>query len=91
MINDRFFLAFVAVLLYALLLLIIRKLGIGSKKSCVNCNNCCPDCSLALNRIKRINRDKILYHITFRIFDNKRYICNDCGWEGLRWEDKFKQ
>jgi uncharacterized protein with PIN domain len=86
---DKFLLIFITVLLYVALLLIIRHLGLGSKKSCEDCNNCCPDCTLALNRIKRLNRDKILHHITFRIFDGKRYVCNDCGWEGLRWEEKY--
>ena len=42
-----------------------------------------------LNRIKRLPKDKILYHLTFRIFDFKRYVCAECGWEGLRWEDRF--
>ena len=86
---DEFLLIFFAVLLYILLLFIIRYLGIGSKDRCKDCNNCCPDCSRALNRIKRMQRDKILYHITFRIFGFKRYICNECGWEGLRWEEKY--
>ena len=87
---DQFLLAFIAVLIYVLILFIIRYIGIGSKKVCLNCNNCCPDCSSALNRIRRIVKDKIMYHITFRIFDCKRYACNECGWEGLRWEDSYK-
>lgn len=87
---DQFLLAFIAILIYVLILFIIRYLGIGSKKICLNCNNCCPDCGSALNRIKRITKDKLMYHITFRIFDSKRYVCNECGWEGLRWEDSYK-
>ena len=87
---DKFLIVFIIVLVYALLLFIIRKLGVGSKKICVNCSNCCPDCDLALDRIRRLYKDKILHYITFRIFDFKRYICNDCGWEGLRWERKYK-
>ena len=87
---DKFLLLFIIILLYMLLLFIIRILGIGSKKTFANCNNCCPDCSLALNRIKRVLKDKIMYHITFRIFDTKRYVCNECGWEGIRWEDQFR-
>ena len=87
---DAFLIAFIVVLSYVLLLFIIRYLELGSKETCVNCNNCCPDCSLALNRIKRIYTDKILHYITFRIFDSKRYICNDCGWEGLRWERNYR-
>ena len=89
MINDKFLIVFIIVLVYVLLLFIIKKLGAGSKKSCVNCNNCCPDCNLALNRIRRLYQDKIIHHLTFRIFNFKRYICNNCGWEGLRWEKKY--
>ena len=86
---DEFLLIFIAIVLYVILLFIIRHLGLGSKENCIHCNNCCPDCSLALNRIKRINRDKILYHITFRVFEFKRYSCQECGWEGLKWEKKY--
>ena len=87
---DQFLLVFITVLIYVLILFIILYLGIGSKKTCANCNNCCPDCNLALNRIKRVLKDKIMFHVTFRIFDTKRYVCNECGWEGLRWEDQYK-
>lgn len=87
---DQFLLVFIIILLYILFLLLLKYLGIGSKKSCLNCNNCCPDCSSALNRVKRNSNDKILHHLTFRIFDSKRYICNECGWQGLRWEDKYR-
>jgi uncharacterized protein with PIN domain len=87
---DQFLLVFIIILLYVLILFIIRNLGIGSKKSNKNCNNYCPDCKTALNRVKRISNDKIIYHLTFRVFDSKRYICNECGWEGLRWEDKYR-
>ena len=81
---------FIIVLSYVLFLFILRYYRIGSKKNCINCNNCCPDCGLALSRIKRIYTDRILHYITFRIFEFKRYICNQCGWEGLRWENKYK-
>ena len=86
---DKFLIVFIIVLVYALLLFIIRKSGVGSKKSCINCSNCCPDCTLALNRVQRLFKDKILFQITFRIFEIKRYSCNDCGWEGLRWDKEF--
>ena len=82
---DEFLIVFIIVLLYVLFLFILRYFRIGSKKTCINCNNCCPDCSVALSRIQRMLKDKILFYITFNIFDIKRYICNDCGWEGLRW------
>jgi hypothetical protein len=87
---DDFLLIFITVLSYVVLLFIIRYLGIGSKKKCINCTNCCPDCTLALNRVQRVFKDKILMQITFRIFEIKRYSCNDCGWEGLRWENSYK-
>mgnify|MGYP006142689605 CR=1 FL=1 len=83
---DQFLLIFILLLTYVFTLLLIKKNELGSKLSCKNCNNCCPDCSLALNRIKRFFSDKIIFHLTFRIFDCKRYSCNECGWEGLRWE-----
>ena len=65
-------------------------MNFGRKIKCNKCNNCCPDCSLSLNRIKRLYKDQITNHLTFRIFDCKRYICTECGWEGLRWEDTYK-
>ena len=68
----------------------LRFLNIGRKRAYQNCTNACPDCNAALNRIRRRNTDKLIIHISFRLFDFKRYICNDCGWEGLRWEDKFR-
>ena len=87
---DHFGVISIIILSYILLLLLFKSMKIGQKKSCNNCNNCCPDCESALNRIRRIKKDRILHHITFRIFDPRRYICNNCGWEGLRWEDKFR-
>ena len=90
MTADPFLKLFLLLLLYLLVLVILRILNVGRKKVCDNCNNCCPDCTDALNRIKRTNSDRFIFHITFRIFDFKRYICNECGWEGLRWEDKFR-
>ena len=85
-IADPFVKLFIGLIVYIFSLLIIRYLGIGKKIIVEDCNNCCPDCKFALNRIKRNNIDKVLFHITFRIFNSKRYICNECGWEGLRWE-----
>ena len=87
---DSFLVLFIIVLLYVLFLIIIRYLELGSKESCIKCNNCCPDCSAALNRIKRLYKDKVLHHITLRIFQFKRYTCHNCGWEGLKWEKKYK-
>ena len=87
---DPFFRLFIILLIYVCTLLCLRFTNYGRKKVCGTCNNCCPDCEAALNRVQRLLIDKIFYHLTFRIFDFKRYICNDCGWEGLRWEDKFR-
>ena len=72
------------------MLFILRYLEIGAKKESSAWDNCCTDCSLLLNRVKRLYKDKIVYNITFRIFEYKRYRCNDCGWEGLRWDKKYK-
>ena len=87
---DPFLKLFIGLLLYLILLVIIRWLHIGKKKTCENCNNCCPDCMSGLNRIQRFHSDKLIFHLTFRIFDLKRYLCNHCGWEGLRWENKYR-
>ena len=86
---DKFLLLFILILLYVLFLFTLRFLNIGRKKKCSKFNNCCPDCSFALNRVKRITKDNIVNNLTFRIFDSKRYICTECGWEGLRWEDSY--
>ena len=90
MFADPFLRIFIALLLYLVVLFILHTLSVGRKTTCGNCNNCCPDCTNALNRIKRIPIDKLAFHLTFRIFEFKRYICSECGWEGLRWEDKFR-
>ena len=87
---DRFLIAFIILVWYIALLFVCRYLEIGAKKKSLAWSNCCPDCSLALNRIKRLYKDKIVYNITFRVFEYKRYRCNDCGWEGLRWSKKYK-
>ncbi len=87
---DTFLIIFIIILLYILLLFTLKKLNIGKKESSGNCNNCCPNCKSPLNRIRRIKNDKIIHYITFKMFDSKRYRCNECGWAGLRWEDKFK-
>ena len=86
---DEFLVFFILIITYVILLFIIKKIGWKKKQKCNNCNNCCPDCKKALNRIQRILGDHIINHITLRIFDSRRYICTYCGWEGLKWEDKF--
>ncbi len=86
---DPFLKFFVLLLIYISCLFILRVFNIGRKKTYENCTNACPDCTAALNRIRRLKKDRIFFHITFRFFDFKRYICNNCGWEGLRWEKKY--
>ena len=87
---DEFLLVFIIIIFYVLLLFLLRYFSFGRKKKCNNCNNCCPDCSFALKRIQRTTKDMVNNNLTFRIFDSKRYICAECGWEGLRWEEKYK-
>lgn len=87
---DPFLKLFLILVIYIIVLLIIRTTNFGKKKIIGNCNNSCPDCNAALNRIKRTRSDRLTFHLTFRIFELKRYLCNECGWEGLRWEDKYR-
>ncbi len=87
---DQFLLIFFIVITYIIILFIIKHLKIGKKQSCKYCTNCCPDCEGVLNRIKRTKRDQFIHHLTFRIFDARRYVCSNCGWDGLRWEDQFR-
>lgn len=83
---DRFLLTFFIIIFYVTILISLKKGGYSRKEKCDNCNNCCPDCKLALNRVQRKIIDHLLQCITIQIFDYKRYICSNCGWEGLRWE-----
>ena len=87
---DQFLLIFLITLGYILILLTLKYFGIGKKISSGNNSNCCPDCGGLLIRIRRTQKDQFKKHITFRIFDSRRYVCNNCGWEGLRWEDSFR-
>ena len=89
MLTDPFIKIFILLLIYACVLFLLKHFNIGRKKRSDKYINTCPDCSHPLNRIKRLLKDKILFHLTFRIFDFKRYVCTNCGWEGLRWEDRF--
>jgi len=87
---DQFLLIFLITIIYILLLFTLKYFGIGKKISSGNYSNCCPDCEGVLNRIRRTQSDQFLHHFTFRIFDARRYVCHNCGWEGLRWEDRFR-
>ena len=53
MFNDPFIKIFILLIIYTLILIIIKFLNIGRKKTFKNCTNACPDCSNALNRTKR--------------------------------------
>ena len=88
--SDPFIKIFSICLLYVLLLFVLRICGVGKKIVSDNCNNSCPDCLSPLKRIKRHKADKLLYHLTLRIFNFKRYKCDECAWQGIKWEDKFK-
>ena len=90
MFADPFLKLFILLLLYVGLLFLFRYLNVGKKRIMNSCNNACPDCYNPLNRIKRREVDKYLYYLTFRVFPFKRYLCDECGWEGLRWEDRFR-
>jgi hypothetical protein len=87
---DTFLLFFIILLLYVLLLFILQYFGFKSKKRGSNSNNCCPDCGSNLNRVKRIYEDKIIYYLTLGMFDWRRYICNKCEWEGIRWAKDYR-
>jgi len=82
---DNFLLAFILGLSYIICIFIVQYLGIGSKKKCANSNNCCPDCKSNLSRIKRLSKDKLNYYLSLGMIDWRRYSCEKCGWQGLRW------
>jgi hypothetical protein len=86
---DFFVIFFIIFIVYIVILFIVKKIAWGKKQTCENCNNCCPDCQDALNRVERKSSDHFLFHITFRIFDFRRYHCSNCGWAGLIWEERF--
>jgi predicted RNA-binding Zn-ribbon protein involved in translation (DUF1610 family) len=87
---DYVLLGFIIIILYVFIIFILKYIGIGSKKKSRNSNNSCPDCKENLNRIKRIYKDKIIFYLTLGILDWKRYSCEKCGWEGLRWPKDYK-
>ncbi len=35
-------------------------------------------------------KDKIIYYLTLGMFDWRRYNCDKCGWEGLRWSKQYR-
>tara|TARA_B100000575_G_C22914319_1_gene530760 strand:- start:410 stop:691 length:282 start_codon:yes stop_codon:yes gene_type:complete len=88
--SDPFFKFFLLLILYIIILLIFRFLGYGEKTVTKSCLNACPKCLASLNRIERKISDKLSNHLTFKIFNFKRYKCSSCEWQGLRWEKDFK-
>ena len=87
---DIFLSLFLFILLYVSLLFIAKNIGWLKKKVVENCSNACPNCEDALNRIPRKQSDHLIINITFRIFDFRRYQCDNCNWQGLKWESRFK-
>ena len=87
---DIFLIIFILIVSYVLFLFIIQYFGFKSKKRGRNSNNCCPDCNANLNRVNRIFKDRIIYFLTIGMFDWRRYICDKCGWEGLRWAKDYR-
>ena len=87
---DNFLLVFIIILLYIFFLFLTQRIGFGSKKRGTNSNNCCPDCRSNLKRVKRFFKDKIIYYLTLGMFDWRRYNCDKCGWEGLRWTKRYE-
>ena len=81
----------VFLLIYFTTLFVLKSLGFMKKIVSENSANCCPDCNEPLERIRRNSSDRIINLITFQMFDFKRYNCNHCDWEGLRWEKKFEK
>ena len=82
---DYFLIGFILSLSYIICIFIIQYFGIGSKKKSSNSNNCCPDCRSNLTRVKRLSKDKINYFLTLGIINWRRYSCEKCGWQGLKW------
>ena len=89
--SDPFFKFFLLLVFYIFILIIFRYLCFGEKKVTKDCLNSCPcEKNTPLHRIERKITDKILNYFTFKIFNFKRYKCNSCEWQGLRWEKNFK-
>lgn len=78
-------------IIYFIILYVLKNIGFMKKIVSENCANCCPNCNEPLERIRRHNSDRIINLLTFQMFDFKRYNCNHCDWEGLRWENKFEK
>lgn len=88
---DTPILLLVFLIIYFTTLCFLKNKGFMKKIVSEKCANCCPKCNEALERIRRNNSDRIINLITFQMFSFKRYNCNYCDWEGLRWENKFEK
>ena len=89
---DSFLLIFIILILYVILIFIAKSIGWKRKKTTENCTNACPCKKNApLDRIARKKTDHFLQHLTFRVFNFKRYCCSECEWQGLRWENNFRK
>ena len=87
---DKPILLLVFLTCYFTAICFLKKIGFKKKVVSEHYTNCCPKCNEALERIRRYNHDRIINLVTFQMFDFKRYYCNNCEWEGLRWENKSK-
>lgn len=76
---------------YLLTLCFLKLIGFKQKVVSEHYSNCCPICNEALERVRRNNFDRIINLITFQVFGFKRYLCNNCDWQGLRWQKKFEK
>ena len=76
-------------LVYFVTICILKKIGYKRKIVDNKNSNCCPKCNGVLDRVRRKNSDHLINILTFQMFGFKRYSCNNCGWNGLRWENKF--
>ena len=89
---DSFLLIFIVLILYVILIFFAKSIGWKRKKTTENCTNACPCIkNIPLNRIARRKIDHFLEHVTFRVFNFKRYSCSECEWKGLRWENNYRK
>ena len=80
---DFIFLTVIGILLYLVTLLLLRIRLFKSRLKSESYSNCCPVCSLALDRIRSKKSDNLTNTLTLNIFRFKRFICRSCKWKGL--------
>ena len=89
---DAPILILITLLVYFISIIILKRNGFKHKVSSEYSSNCCPCMKkIPLERVKRNYSDKLVNLITFKMFNFKRYVCRECNWQGLRWENKFKR